>query len=60
MAGTGRVHELNAPDLLSQNDAAHPDVIRPTQRPLGKVSPSFLYDLPAHSASILEIDLETR
>jgi alpha-L-arabinofuranosidase len=55
LEGTG--HELNGPGALSGNSAAHPDVVRLQPVPAYRAGNRFTYTFPAHSATVLELQL---
>lgn len=54
---SGTAHELNAPDALSENSEAVRREVAVTSRTADGVGRRFSYLLPAHSATILELDL---
>jgi alpha-N-arabinofuranosidase len=53
----GTVHELNGADILAANDLTHPDKVRITESVFDGAGSSFTYELPAHSATILELEV---
>ena len=53
-----KIYELNGPDVLAANDFDSPDVVKITEKPLEDAKAAFTYPFPAHSASIIEFELE--
>ena len=53
----GRGHELNGPSALSGNSITNPDVVRVQPVPGFAAANRFIYTFPAHSVTVLELDL---
>jgi alpha-N-arabinofuranosidase len=57
MGKRARIWELNGPNVESYNDVSHPNDVNVKEKPTIDVSKRFNYIFPAHSATIIEMDL---
>ncbi len=53
-----KIYELNGPETGAANDFGSPDVVKITEKSMEGAKAKFTYPFPAHSASIIEFELE--
>ena len=58
LSPTGVAHTLNAESILAENSLAAPDRVKIVDTPLSGVGERMRYDLPGHSATILEFTVD--
>jgi len=57
VAHTAKIATLNSDTIQSANDFAHPEAVRVTSSQI-EVGPSFTVRLPAHSVSVISLEVE--
>ena len=53
----GKVYELNGPDVMAMNDFNNPEKIRIVDKAIKNISSRFSYVFPAHSATVIELEV---
>ena len=51
------VFELNGPDSMARNEVGHPEKVKVEQKTTKGIGPDFRYVFPAHSATVIEMDV---
>ena len=52
-----RAFELNGSDSMAHNEIGHPDNVKIEEKAINDIGPGFGYVFPAHSATVIEMDL---